>query len=306
LPVALGLVTVILALCVATPGVSLAKFSGLRGGSANQWSAGNVTLGSVTSVQSCALSGVQPGTTTASANLAQALTAGTAYSSLLVDSVSKAITSGDSLMIGLGNTTQTVTASAAVPATALPASIPVSSFTASTGISSIGAMVIDLTSPNSPCSFTFSTAAGTLNSYVAADIAIAGRSTGHGALWDGTSGGLQLVIRDGAVPSSGFSVPVTTTACGSLSSEFSPPTGATACGQILDDLLSASAVPASTTFTLYVNWALDASVGPTYAGATAQVMVAFHSVQSANNTRSCASSAVVGQPCVPAGGFLWG
>jgi hypothetical protein len=306
LPLALGVVTVILALAVSTPGASLAKFSGNRPGSGNQWSGGNVALGSVTSVQSCALSSVQPGTTTASANLGQALTAGTTYTSLLVNSVSKAIASGDSLMIGQGNAVQTVTATGAVSVSSLPTSVPVNSFTASTGIPAAGGMVIDLNNPNTPCSFTFSTSAGTLSSYVAADIAVVGGSTGHSALWDGTSGGLQLAIRDGAAPSDAFNVPTSTTPCGSLNSEFIPATGAVACGQILDDLLSTSATPASSTFTLYVNWALDAAVAPSYAGGTAQVLVAFHSVQSGNNARSCSTTAAIGQPCLPSGSFLWG
>jgi hypothetical protein len=305
LPVAVGAVGTILAVSLSSPEATLAMFSGSQAGGVNSWAAGNVALGSVTSVQSCALSGVQPGTTTASASLATALTSGTTYTSLLVDSVSKAISSGDSLIIGQGNATQTVTASAAVATTSGPASIPVSAFTATTSIAAAGGMVIDITTPNTPCSFTFSTSSAGLGSYVAADIAVVGGSTGHANLWDGTANGLQVVVRDGAAPTHVFLVPVSTTACGSLSSEFTPPAGAGACGQVLNDLLDTGAVPASTSFTVYVDWALDGSVPASYAGGTAQVMVAFHSVQSGNNTLVCTSTATVGQPCTPGGSFSW-
>ena len=77
-----------------------------------------------------------------STQLTTALVSGTAYTSLVVDALPVAVTSGDTIQIGSGSTTQSVTASAAAAIGAT--TISVNSFTANAAYA-VGSNVIDYT-----------------------------------------------------------------------------------------------------------------------------------------------------------------
>ena len=298
---ALAAVTALASVASFLGGVSYARVSSMARSQNSTFSAGTVTVGSASSVQSCSISGVLPGTTTGAATLTTALASGqTNITSLAVSPLAKQATQGDTLLLGEAATTQLVTVASGHTAAAGSTTVVVNAFTGNAAYP-VGTMVSDLSNQNHACSFAV-TYTGTVSAYVAADVLV----VSGGAIWSGSAGSLQLSATDAS--DNVYSLPTAALAncAAAVGSQFgTTSSGGTTCGETNDDLLSTTTVSNGTGYTLNLNWVLPSSSPSTAQGTSVQVYVLFHAVQARNDALACTTTATVGQPCTPSGAFKW-
>ena len=150
-----------------------------------------------------------------------------------------------------------------------------------------------------PCTFGVSYTG--VSAYLAVDIDVA--IPGSGALYDGTSKGLQLYLTDGG---GNHYVYGDTVVPGGTGTQLVNDAGSTVTLPVGDtkDLLITTAATTSTTVTLTLDYGLTSDSG-SYTSAAVDVTLTVHAVQSEGNTLSCASTPTIGHQCSGTGGFVW-
>jgi hypothetical protein len=162
------------------------------------------------------------------------------------------------------------------------------------GDSSVGAPIGSKT--DTACTYNMKYT-GTATAYLAVDVAV---SNGTTTLYDGTSTGLQLYLKDGTpttyLTSTAPTAGTTFTAQGGTATLL--PVGTTA-----DLLVSPTPAATNTAVSFTLNYAVPIATGNTYQGGSATVTLTFHAVQAGNNpiTGAC----LAGQQCLPTATFLW-
>lgn len=313
---AVGFSMAIIASSFAVSGATSARFSATRSSGSSTLSAGTVT-GTGSSLQACSSAGVFPSgifpgnsstvTELNPAGSTQTITTGS-NAGVPVQPLAQAIASGQTLLIGQGTSSPTpVTVTATAGGAALGATSITFTYSGTSVSFPAGSLVTDLSTQNLapaqvPCKFSYSYG-GSIPEYVAVDVLIVSGDATHPELWDSSTAGLQLMMTDQA--NNVYTLPTTTTGCGSVPSPFTVPAGTLACGLARYDVLSTTTV-SSGSFTLTLNWGLPVTAPNADQNGNTTVYVLFHAVQSRNNTIHCGvTPTVAGQPCVPSGTFGW-
>lgn len=146
---------------------------------------------------------------------------------------------------------------------------------------------------DTPCTFNVQYA-GSANAWLGVDVAISNGST---ALYDGSSTGLQLYLKDGG--SATYLSGTSYTQEGGTSATL-PNAGAS------NLLVSTSQATANSAVDFTLNYALPASAGNGYQGGSVTVTFTFHAVQAGNNTLP--ADCLAGQQCNAGGDgstFAW-
>jgi hypothetical protein len=133
---------------------------------------------------------------------------------------------------------------------------------------------------------------GSVSAYLGVDIGI---SNGSPALFDATSTGLQLLIKDGSP---------NTYATGVDYYNQSNTATALPTSGISDLLVSTTPATTNTAVSFTIDYLLPTTAGNSYQGASTAITLTFHAVQSSNNAvpSGCHGG---GQQCVASGSFAW-
>lgn len=150
-----------------------------------------------------------------------------------------------------------------------------------------------------PCTMQ-TTYSGSLSAYIAVDVLVETQAgSGGSTLYTGGGAGLHVTVTDNQGTPTTYTVPTASTTCPN-----GAPAGST-CYELDNELYGTSAYSNGSVDTITTQVSLPNSAGNGYQGASAQVILTAHAVQSKNNALACTTTATAGAPCTPSGSFAW-
>lgn len=163
--------------------------------------------------------------------------------------------------------------------------------------------VTNMAPGDAPTACTLATSySGSLSAYLAVNVLIETQAGSGGTkLYNPPSAnnGLTVAITDNQTSAVTYTVPTTSTNCpNGVPSSYT-------CYELDNELLGTSAYANGATDTISTAVTLPSAAANGYQGASAQVILTAHAVQSKNNTLSCSTTPAAGSPCTPTGSFAW-